>query len=112
MTLRSGLDAGANVNAGVYERSELKWSIRRERQEEYLRMVEYILAHDWKDKKNYSNIDFIGNPDWVKMRYFQIKAEVARRRELKKKKKPRPPNEADDNQDQPDPVLKKSKYKK
>ena len=83
-----------------------------ERQEEYLRMVEYILAHDWKDKKNYSNIDFIGNPDWVKMRYFQIKAEVARRRELKKKKKPRPPNEADDNQDQPDPVLKKSKYKK
>ena len=61
-----------------------------ERQAEYVKMVEYILAHDWKDKKNYSNTAFIGNPDWVKHRYFKIRAELARRRE--QKNRPRPPD--------------------
>lgn len=55
-----------------------------ERQKNYLKLVEYILENDWKDKKNYSDTAFIGNPEWVKMKYFQIRNYVAEKKRMKK----------------------------
>lgn len=51
-----------------------------ERQKNYQELVEYILENDWKDKKNYSDTAFIGNPEWVKMKYVQIRNCVAQNR--------------------------------
>ena len=31
----------------------------------YLAMIEEILQNDWKEKKGYSSVSFIGNPYWV-----------------------------------------------
>lgn len=35
------------------------------RQKAYREMIELILKNDWKQKKPYSSIKFIGDPDWV-----------------------------------------------
>jgi len=56
----------------------------KERQKKYIEMVDYVLLHDWKQKKNYSTTAFIGNPDWVKVRYFQLRQELKIRRNEKK----------------------------
>ncbi len=37
----------------------------RERQQTYQSLVNEILQNDWKEKKDYSSVPFIGNPDWV-----------------------------------------------
>lgn len=37
----------------------------QERQMSYRMMVEEILKADWKERKPYSSVGFIGNPDWV-----------------------------------------------
>ena len=36
------------------------------RQQVYLAMVEELLQNDWKDKRPYSSVAFIGNPEWVR----------------------------------------------
>lgn len=59
----------------------------KDRQREYLKMVEYILKHDWKEKKNYSRTCFIGSPDWVKNRYIQLKYQIQNQRKKKAKVK-------------------------
>jgi len=35
----------------------------------YRKMVEAILQNDWKEKKPYSSVPFIGEPEWVKIRF-------------------------------------------
>lgn len=45
----------------------------KERQEAYRAMIEEILWDDWKEKKPYSSVAFIGNPDWVQKRITQIR---------------------------------------
>lgn len=55
-----------------------------ERQNAYLNMVDEILQNDWKKKKNYSSESFIGNPEWVTMRYLQLRQQVRERQHLKK----------------------------
>ncbi len=35
------------------------------RQQQYKKMVELILRHDWQQKQPYSSVAFIGNPEWV-----------------------------------------------
>ncbi len=47
----------------------------KERQSVYQSMVEEILKNDWKEKKPYSSIPFIGNPQWVKNRSEKLKTE-------------------------------------
>ena len=44
-----------------------------ERQKAYRELVETILMNDWRDKKPYSSILFIGNPDWVKCKVENLK---------------------------------------
>lgn len=44
-----------------------------ERQSEYRHMVENILRDDWKEKRPYSSIPHIGNPEWVKQKTDQLK---------------------------------------
>lgn len=44
------------------------------RQKLYRQMVETILAHDWKEKKDYSVSAHIGNPEWVSKRYEAVLA--------------------------------------
>ncbi len=39
---------------------------KEKRQKAYQRLVEDILKDDWKEKRPYSSLPFIGNPDWVK----------------------------------------------
>ena len=39
----------------------------------YLLMVQKILKNDWKEKRSYSCVAFIGNPDWVQGRMDQLK---------------------------------------
>lgn len=56
-----------------------------ERQEKYLEMVNEILKNDWKEKKNYSTELFIGNPEWVIMRYLQLKKQVRERKHFMQK---------------------------
>jgi len=43
------------------------------RQRVYQALVEEILKNDWKEKKPYSSVYFIGNPDWVIRKNRQIK---------------------------------------
>jgi len=40
----------------------------KERQAAYRKMVEEVLKNDWKEKKPYSSVCFIGNPEWVRKR--------------------------------------------
>jgi Transposase and inactivated derivatives len=40
-----------------------------ERRKIYRKMVEAILLDDWKEKKPYSSAPFIGDPEWVKVRF-------------------------------------------
>jgi len=44
-----------------------------ERQREYRHMVENILRDDWKEKRPYSSVLHIGNPEWVKQKSAQLK---------------------------------------
>ncbi len=37
----------------------------QERQECYRELIGEILKNDWKEKKSYSTVSFIGNPNWV-----------------------------------------------
>lgn len=43
------------------------------RRKNYLLMVEQILQNDWKEKKPYSSVPFIGNPTWVNARLELLK---------------------------------------
>jgi putative transposase len=43
-----------------------------ERQEKYRKMVDEIIAYDEMEKKEYSRVYAIGNPDWVKSRYEEL----------------------------------------
>ena len=43
-----------------------------ERQSNYRKMVEVILKNDWKEKKPYSSVPFIGNPEWVEKKTREI----------------------------------------
>jgi len=43
------------------------------RRRNYRSMVKEILKNDWKEKRPYSSIPFIGNPDWVAGRMEQLK---------------------------------------
>jgi len=43
------------------------------RRKNYLLMVQEILKNDWKEKRPYSSVAFIGNPDWVQGRLEQLK---------------------------------------
>jgi putative transposase len=52
------------------------------RQKAYLAMVEDILKNDWKEKRPYSSIPFIGNPDWVKEKSRGLR-ELCRRKQMK-----------------------------
>ena len=45
----------------------------RLRRKNYLLMVEKILQNDWKEKRPYSSVPFIGNPTWVEGRIEQLK---------------------------------------
>lgn len=45
----------------------------RIRQKNYRTMVEAILKNDWKEKKPYSSVQFIGDPEWVTGRMEQLK---------------------------------------
>ena len=51
-----------------------------ERQKRYVEMVDEILMNDWKEKKDYSSESFIGNPEWVTMRYLELKRQLKLRR--------------------------------
>lgn len=54
-------------------------SIPQRRQEAYRALIEEILKNDWKEKKPYSSVPFIGDPDWVTKRSIVLK-DVSRRR--------------------------------
>ena len=43
------------------------------RRKNYLLMIQKILKNDWKEKRPYSSVAFIGNPDWVQGRLDQLK---------------------------------------
>lgn len=43
------------------------------RRKNYLKMIHHILENDWKEKRPYSSVPFIGNPDWVAGRMEQLK---------------------------------------
>jgi len=43
------------------------------RRRNYRKMVQQILQNDWKEKRPYSSVPFIGNPDWVEGRMKQLK---------------------------------------
>jgi len=42
------------------------------RQKEYRNLVEFILMTDGHKKQNYSDVKFIGNPDWVAQKYREL----------------------------------------
>jgi REP-associated tyrosine transposase len=44
----------------------------KERQEIYRKMVKEILKNDWKEKRPYSSVYFIGNPEWVQKKNQEI----------------------------------------
>jgi putative transposase len=50
-----------------------------ERQRLYRELVESILKNDWKDKKPYSSMLFIGDPDWVVDRMENLRIECKKR---------------------------------
>lgn len=54
-------------------------STPEKRREAYRDLVEEILRDDWKQKKPYSSVPFIGNPDWV-IRKSEILRYVLRER--------------------------------
>ena len=56
-------------------------STAKERQSIYLEMIENILKDDWKKKKPYSSIPFIGNPDWVITKTKQLREIQAEKRQ-------------------------------
>lgn len=43
------------------------------RQKAYVAMVNEILKNDWKEKKPYSSVCYIGNPDWVKRKTDKLR---------------------------------------
>ncbi len=45
----------------------------RERRKKYLKLIEEILQNDWKEKRPYSSVPFIGDPDWVTKRILELK---------------------------------------
>lgn len=53
-----------------------------ERRQIYRQMVEAILQDDWKEKKPYSSVPFIGDPEWVKVRHEALR-QLNRTRRLK-----------------------------
>ncbi len=56
------------------------------RQAAYRSLVEEILKNDWKEKKPYSSLPFIGNPDWVIRKTRALKI-VSRERYLRWQKR-------------------------
>jgi len=42
--------------------------------------VEEILKNDWREKRPYSSVSFIGNPDWVSSRSDELRAYQRERR--------------------------------
>jgi putative transposase len=57
-------------------------STPEERQSAYLRQVEEILKDDWKQKKPYSSVPFLGSPDWVAQKMKDLKDEYQKRLNL------------------------------
>lgn len=49
-------------------------STNKQRQVTYQQLVKDILKADWKEKKPYSSLSFIGNPDWVKAKSKKMAA--------------------------------------
>jgi len=45
-------------------------------------MVKKILKNDWKEKRPYSSVAFIGNPDWVEGRMEQLRTFLKLRRKF------------------------------
>lgn len=45
----------------------------KERQRRYRERVEEILRNDWKEKRPYSSVPFIGDPDWVKQKTEELR---------------------------------------
>ena len=58
----------------------------QERQKVYLAMVEEILKNDWKEKRPYSSVPFIGNPDWVQKKTAQLQFLMTQKTEEWKKR--------------------------
>jgi REP-associated tyrosine transposase len=44
-----------------------------ERRRNYLKLIEEILKNDWKEKRPYSSIPFIGDPNWVTHRILELR---------------------------------------
>lgn len=59
----------------------------RERQKAYREMVIEVLKADWREKKPYSSIPFIGNPDWVKLKLKELSRIRKRKREMWRKRR-------------------------
>lgn len=59
----------------------------QQRQKAYLAMIEDILQDDWKQKRPYSSVSFIGNPAWVKAKHEALKKLMREKREKNKPNK-------------------------
>lgn len=44
-----------------------------ERQSAYCLLIEEILQNDWHEKRYYSSLPFIGNPDWITEQTYRLK---------------------------------------
>jgi putative transposase len=53
----------------------------RRRRKKYLKLIEEILKNDWKEKKPYSSVPFIGNPDWVTFKILELRQARKERKE-------------------------------
>ena len=58
----------------------------KERQKSYRELVEIVLQNDWRDKKPYSSMLFIGDPEWVKVKVENLKIIQREKRQLYKQK--------------------------
>jgi len=50
------------------------------RQQEYRDMVDFILKKDGQGKRNYSEVKFIGNPEWVVRKHRELTQAMAEKR--------------------------------
>ena len=58
-----------------------------ERQKSYRALIDEILKNDWKQRKPYSSVPFIGNPDWVIRKNQELKKIELQNKEKWKEKK-------------------------
>lgn len=49
----------------------------RERQTKYLAMIEEILRSDWRNKKPYSSVPFVGNPTWAETKVKMLREAIS-----------------------------------